>query len=123
MGNFSGGEILIILFIALVLIGPERLPQYAEHVARFIKTLREMMAGAKTTLKEELGDDYTELAKFDPRQYDPRRIVKEALLEDVVPATKQAPRGVATPPPVSDSHTDSSEVHPPAQVPFDDEAT
>ncbi|HLS01787.1 MAG TPA: twin-arginine translocase TatA/TatE family subunit [Beutenbergiaceae bacterium] len=121
MGNFSGGEILIILFIALVLIGPERLPQYAEHVARFVKTLRQMMAGAKSTLKEELGDDYAELAKYDPRQYDPRRIVREALIDDVVPASKQAPTHVSNPPPAVDAHDGAGTT--PEQVPFDDEAT
>lgn len=90
MMNFSGGEFLVILFIALLLIGPERLPQYAAQLGRLVRSLKEMMAGAKTTLKDELGDDYAELQKFDPRQYDPRRIVREALLDDVVPATKRA---------------------------------
>ncbi len=53
------------------------------------------MAGATSTLKDELGEDFEELQKFDPRQYDPRRIVREALLEDVVPATKRAPSASA----------------------------
>ena len=55
MLNISGEEFLILVFVALVLIGPERLPQYAEQLARLVRTLREMMAGAKTSLKEELG--------------------------------------------------------------------
>lgn len=95
MLNFSGGEFLVILFIALILIGPERLPQFAAQLARLVRTLKEMMAGATSTLKDELGEDFEELQKFDPRQYDPRRIVREALLEDVVPATKRAPSAMA----------------------------
>ena len=122
MLNISGEEFLILVFVALVLIGPERLPQYAEQLARLVRTLREMMAGAKTSLKEELGDDYAELAKFDPRQYDPRRIVREALVEDVGPASRPAPARRPAPPPAAVSMPPE-----PGQadlpVPFDDEAT
>jgi len=116
MLNISGEEFLILVFVALVLIGPERLPQYAEQLARLVRTLREMMAGAKTSLKEELGDDYAELAKFDPRQYDPRRIVREALVEDVVPASRPAPPPAAVSMPPEPGQAD-------LPVPFDDEAT
>lgn len=127
MWNISGGEFLILAFIALVLIGPERLPQYAEQLGRLVRTIKEMMTGARTTLKEELGDDYAELAKFDPRQYDPRRIVRDAMLEDVVPATKPAasrapapPPAAVNPQPVADEATaDAGD----ERVPFDDEAT
>ena len=47
-----------------------------------------MTENAKTQLKEELGDEYEEVdwRKLDPRQYDPRRIIREALVEDVEPA-------------------------------------
>lgn len=122
MLNISGEEFLILVFVALVLIGPERLPQYAEQLGRLVKTLREMMAGAKTSLKEELGDDYAELAKFDPRQYDPRRIVREALVEDVVPASRPAPGRRPTPPPAAVAAPEENG-RADIPVPFDDEAT
>ncbi len=124
MLNISGGEFIILAFLALVLIGPERLPQYAQQLARLVKTLREMMSGARTTLQEELGEDYAELAKFDPRQYDPRRIVREALLEDVVPSTKQAPSRAPAPPPAVVSKRESAAPEATSgPAPFDDEAT
>ena len=43
-----------------------------------------MATGAKEQLREEVGDDIADMdwRKLDPRQYDPRRIIKEALLED-----------------------------------------
>lgn len=128
MWNISGGEFLILAFIALVLIGPERLPQYAEQLGRLVRTIKEMMTGARTTLREELGDDYDELAKFDPRQYDPRRIVREAMLEDVVPATKPAASRTPVPPPAAAKPrpgAEESTVDPGGdeRVPFDDEAT
>src|SRR5690625_4615748 len=89
--NISGEELIFLVFLALVLIGPDRLPQYAEQLARLVKNLRELASGAKVSLREELGDEIDELARYDPRQYDPRRIVRDALLDDVVPARKPAP--------------------------------
>lgn len=88
--NFE--EILIIIGIALVVIGPQRLPEYAEQLAKLVKNVRKMATGATDTIREELGDEIADLdlSKFDPRQYDPRRIVREALLDDIIPATKPA---------------------------------
>lgn len=90
--NLGFEEILIIIGIALVIIGPQRLPDYAEQLGKLVRNLRQMATGATQTIREELGDEIADidLTKFDPRQYDPRRIVREALLEDIVPATKPA---------------------------------
>ena len=43
-----------------------------------------MANGAKERLREEMGPDFDDVdwKKLDPRQYDPRRIIREALLED-----------------------------------------
>lgn len=88
--NLGFEEILIIVGIALVIIGPQRLPEYAEQLGKLVRNLRQMATGATQTIREELGDEIADidLTKFDPRQYDPRRIVREALLEDIVPATR-----------------------------------
>jgi len=77
-------KLLIILVIALFLIGPDRLPSYAAQLARLVKTLRGFADGAKERMREEMGPDFDEVdwRKLDPRQYDPRRIIREALLED-----------------------------------------
>ncbi len=95
-------EILIIAGIAVLVIGPQRLPEYAEQLGKLVRNVRQMATGATETIREELGDEIADLdfSKFDPRQYDPRRIVREALLEDLVPATKPARAKTATKPPV-----------------------
>ena len=87
MFGLSGEKILILLVIAVFVLGPDRLPQYAQQLARLVKSLRRMAEGAKDQLKSELGDEYEDLdwRKLDPRQYDPRRIIREALLEDLDP--------------------------------------
>lgn len=101
--NFIPGpdKLLVIALIAVVLVGPERLPRYAEGLARLIKKAGEVIRGVKDRAAEEMGPEFTETdwRKLDPRQYDPRRIIREALLDDVMgptPTAAAATVGVAT---------------------------
>lgn len=77
-------EFFILVVLALVLLGPERLPQYAQNLARWVRKARSMAEDAKVRFKEETGADLDDVdwQKYDPRQYDPRRIIREALAED-----------------------------------------
>ena len=77
-------KLLLIGLIAVLLIGPDRLPMYAAQFGRLVRSLRDMASGAKDRMREEMGPDYDDIdwKKLDPRQDDPRRIVREALLED-----------------------------------------
>ncbi len=74
--------------IAVFVLGPERLPGYAAKLAQLVRTVRDMANGAKERMKDEMGPDFDDVdwKKLDPRQYDPRRIIREALLDDE-PAT------------------------------------
>ncbi len=85
MFGLSGEKLLILAIIAVFVLGPERLPEYAKGLANIIKSIRKMADGAKTQIKDELGPDYEDVdwRKLDPRQYDPRRIIREALMEDM----------------------------------------
>ncbi|HYN67852.1 MAG TPA: twin-arginine translocase TatA/TatE family subunit [Ornithinibacter sp.] len=79
----NGLEFVLIAVIAVFVLGPDRLPEYAAKLARGIRKLRVMAEGAKDQLKDQLGPEYEDInwQQYDPRQYDPRRIVKEALLD------------------------------------------
>lgn len=85
-------KVLLIGVIAALIIGPERLPQFAESFTRFIKQARDYLRGAKDRVKDEMGPDFDDVdwRKLDPRQYDPRRIIREALLDDAPVATVRA---------------------------------
>jgi len=75
-------KLLIIGVIAVFLLGPDRLPHYAAQLGRFVRSMRDMANGAKDRVKEEMGPDFdVDWRKLDPRQYDPRRIIREALTE------------------------------------------
>jgi len=91
-------KLLVLAVIAALIVGPERLPRYAETMARWTKQAREYMRTAKTRVKEEMGEDFEDVdwRTLDPRQYDPRRIIREALLDDApVPTVRAAAAGAA----------------------------
>ena len=83
MLGVNGWEIVLLALIAVFILGPDRMPEYATKLAHGIRRLRHMAEGAKGQLKEQLGPDYQDInwRQYDPRQYDPRRIVREALIE------------------------------------------
>jgi len=90
--GLSSEKIVILLVLAVFILGPERLPQYARSLANFIKRMRKLANSAQEQMKDELGEGFEDLdwKKLDPRQYDPRRIIREALLEDDEPAVKHS---------------------------------
>ncbi|MGO2659664.1 hypothetical protein [Mycetocola reblochoni] len=77
-------KLLIIGVIAAFLIGPEKLPGYAAKLAELVKSVRRMARGAQDRMKDEMGPEFTDInwKQMDPRQYDPRRIIRDALLEE-----------------------------------------
>ena len=99
-GGLTIDKFIVILVIAVFLLGPERIPHYAAQLGRLVRSIRNMADGAKERLREEMGPDFDDVdwKKLDPRQYDPRRIIREALLEDSsdradVPVTIVQPSG------------------------------
>ncbi len=93
-------KLLLIGLIAALLVGPDRLPRYAEGLAKLLGRLREFLRGAKTRVRDEMGEDFDDVdwRRLDPRQYDPRRIIREALLDDppLKPVSPGAPRPATT---------------------------
>ena len=89
-------KLLIIGVIAVFLLGPDKLPIYTQKLGQFVRSLRDMANGAKSRMKEEMGDEFDEVdwRKLDPRQYDPRRIVRDAL-SDVDPFAEPKPKSQA----------------------------
>jgi len=117
-------KLVLILIVAALLVGPERLPHYAEMLARFTVRAREWLSGAKTRVKDELGEDFddVEWRKLDPRQYDPRRIIRDALLDDApAPLVRAAAVGTAVAATAPQPLT--SAFDPESDVVYDDEAT
>ncbi len=98
MFGINGPEFILLLIIGVLVIGPQRLPEYTQKLANLVKEVRRMANGAREQIKEEVGIDIDDVdwKKYDPRQYDPRRTIKEALLDDdTKPVSAGAPAAVA----------------------------
>ncbi|MFF1574443.1 Sec-independent protein translocase TatB [Leifsonia sp. NPDC058292] len=115
-------KLLILGVIAAFLIGPERLPLYAGKLRQFVRSLRDFADGAKDRMRDEMGADFddVEWKKLDPRQYDPRRIIREALLDD----GETAPVATAIKPVTESAYAQHKrKLQAGAVPPFDTEAT
>ena len=99
MFGINGGELLLLFVVAALVIGPERLPGYAEQLGQWVRRARVFLRDAKARVDEELGDDVKDVdwAALDPRRYDPRRIVRDALLDDPAPTVRNVTRPGAVP--------------------------
>ena len=91
-------KLLIIGIIAAILIGPDRLPRVASYLAAFIRGVKKLAETGKERLREEIGDDVDDIdwKTLDPRQYDPRRIVREAVTSTL---DDESPEPTPKPPP------------------------
>ena len=96
-------KLLLIGVIAVFVLGPERLPGYAAKLAQLVRSVRDMANGAKERMRDEMGPDFDDVdwKKLDPRQYDPRRIIREALLDDGSDLAGGAAAGASAVRPVS----------------------
>jgi sec-independent protein translocase protein TatB len=116
-------KLLIIGIVAVFLLGPEKLPHYAAQLGRLVRQLRDMANGAKDRMRDEMGPEFDDLdwKKLDPRQYDPRRIIREALADDATDAAATISR---SPNPNSAYLQKKGTALSPAEpAPFDSEAT
>jgi sec-independent protein translocase protein TatB len=59
--NVTGGELVIILLVALIVLGPEKLPDAIRKVGRVYGELRRMSAGFQSELKEALDEPMREM--------------------------------------------------------------
>ncbi len=69
---------MVIAVIAVVVFGPERLPELARQAGRFVRQLRTLTQNAQTQLREELGPEYADLRLAD---LDPRQAIRKHILE------------------------------------------
>ena len=75
-------ELAVIALVAVIVLGPDRLPDLARQAAQLLHKARGMAHNARDELRSELGPEYSDLQL---RDLDPRAIVRkhisEAMLE------------------------------------------
>ena len=83
--GINGNEFLVIILVAVIVVGPQRLPEYTRKLTQMVRQLRVFLDNARSQIAEEVGPEMADLdlSSLDPRQYDPRKIVRDALGEDI----------------------------------------
>lgn len=57
MLNIGPQELILVLIIALVVVGPNRLPELGRSIGRALREFRKIQDDVKDTIKFDLGDD------------------------------------------------------------------
>ncbi len=78
MFDIGLAEMAVIAFVAVLVFGPDRLPDLAKQAAQFIKRMRKYANAARDDLRSELGPEFSDL---ELRDLDPRAIVRKHILE------------------------------------------
>jgi sec-independent protein translocase protein TatB len=105
MFNIGPWELLVLAFVGVIVLGPERLPGLARDAANVLRQLRDMATGARNQLKNELGPEFSDIdlqALRDLRGLNPRTAISRALLgddEDAGVAATPPPAAPQPPPP------------------------
>lgn len=72
MGPFGLGEIIVIAMLALVVLGPEKFPEFAKIAMRAFRDLRGYVDDIKREMAEEvkpLKQEIQSLSQYDPEEY------------------------------------------------------
>jgi sec-independent protein translocase protein TatB len=71
-------ELAVIAFVAVLVFGPDKLPDLARQAGRLARQVRTFANQARDELRDELGPEYADL---DLRDLDPRTFVKKHIIE------------------------------------------
>ena len=72
MFNIGGAELLVILLVALLVLGPNKLPQAARQVGHFLGEFRRIADGFQSELKSAMDDPLAMDPKKKPATTKPR---------------------------------------------------
>jgi sec-independent protein translocase protein TatB len=76
--DIGTGELIALAVLALLVLGPEKLPRYAADAARFLRQVRNLANDARSEVTRELGP---ELDGLNLRELNPRALVRKHVLD------------------------------------------
>lgn len=78
MFGIGFSELVVIAFLAVLVFGPDKLPELARQAGQFARKLRGFANQARDELRSELGPEFADL---ELRDLDPRTIVRKHIAE------------------------------------------
>ncbi|MEA5154776.1 Sec-independent protein translocase subunit TatB [Raineyella sp.] len=83
MFGLGAGEIAIIVVLAVILWGPDKLPELARKTARLVRFFRQVANDAQVTVRNELGPGFEDFDITDPKGSVRRYVMKQGGLDGV----------------------------------------
>jgi sec-independent protein translocase protein TatB len=74
------GEFIALAVLAIIILGPEKLPRYAAEAGRMLRNLRGMASDAKAEVRKELGPEFSDFSLSD---LTPKGLVRKHLLDPI----------------------------------------
>lgn len=71
-------ELAVIALVAILVFGPDRLPELAKQAGQLARKARDFANSARDELRDELGPEFADL---ELRDLDPRSIVRKHIIE------------------------------------------
>ena len=71
-------ELAVIMVVAVVVFGPDRLPEFARQAGRLVRQVRNFTQSARDDIRSELGPEF---ADFELSDLDPRKAVRKYVQE------------------------------------------
>jgi sec-independent protein translocase protein TatB len=136
--NIGWGEMLVLVVVGLVVLGPERLPGAIRWTASALRQARDYLSGVTTQLREDMGPEFddlrghlSELQKL--RGMTPRAALTKHLLDgddSIFTGNFDKPVNGAAPKPAEPTQatqptqpTQQAQQRAPGHTPFDSDAT
>ncbi len=120
MFGIEAPEMLVLLIVALLVFGPDRLPEMARQAGSWVRDLRRMVANARRDLSDGLGvdaDDLRKLKDLDPKSYVRRNVLDGLDLDLGLDDDEKRPTGNGSAAPSAARNA------PAPEAPFDPDTT
>ena len=99
MFGIGTGELIALAVLALLVLGPDKLPRFAADAGRFVRQVRRMADTARDDVRRELGPEFADIdiADLDPKSFVRKHVLDpdELGLDDLV-GEKHRRRGSAS---------------------------
>ena len=69
-------ELMVIIVVAVIVFGPDRLPEFARQAGRLVRQIRQFTNAARDDIRNELGPEF---ANFELTDLDPRRAMRKYI--------------------------------------------
>jgi len=96
--DIGAGEFIVIALVALLIVGPERLPSIARQWTGTLRAIREQAARARADLQDSVGADVNDVVDL-MRQADPRRLLDADIEQQSGQVNRPSARASSSVPP------------------------